>query len=230
MLLQEKYSKVTITHRLWHIPWQEYKKMKKRIEMLKKMRLFFIAFTISISLFSCSDSTLNGPIQKNSSVSYSSEHLNSFQKENPSHKRLKSSKNESITKKIDWKKGGVIQFTHIYKEKKKIFVKVTGVLIIPPHAFHGKKNITLIDDYKTASIYCYPSMTFDKPIYMNLIFVGLNISEFGFTNDNVIFGYIEEEGEVEPCINDGITLDPSHGALGVIRAEIHHFSRYAFCR
>ena len=73
-------------------------------------------------------------------------------------------------------------------------------------------------------------MTFDKTLYMNLVFTGLDLSERGFTADSVRFGYLEEDGEVDPCVNAGITLDPTRGALRVIRAEIHHFSRYAFCR
>jgi hypothetical protein len=109
-------------------------------------------------------------------------------------------------------------------------VNVSATLIIPPGAFEGTREITLIDDYKTTSLYCYPSMSFDKTIYLTLTFVGLDLDELGFTKDNVKFGYIRADGTNDPCVTDGIILSPWHGAVGVVRAQINHFSRYGFTR
>ncbi len=206
---------------------------------MKRIKLLAITLVLSLGFLSCSDTTLNGPEPDNNSVNYS-EYSNSFQKENPQNRNFDYQNNREVSKVINGRIGGVIHLSAIYKHhisrinKRRDYnleiVTVNATLIIPPGAFEGIRRITLIDDYKTASIYCYPDMTFDKPLYMNLIFTGLNLSTLDLTENNVEFGYIRTDGTVDPCINDGITLNPLHGAVGVVRAQINHFSRYAFTR
>ena len=215
-------------------------KMKGFGEIMKRIKLLAITLVLSLGFLSCSDTTLNGPVQDNNSVNYSSEYSNSFQKENPLNKTLGFSDNKVVTKVINGRTGGVINLSAIYKiddsltykgnKSNRQIINVSATLIIPPGAFEGTREITLIDDYKTASLYCYPSMTFDKSLHLNLTFVGLDLAKLGFTTDNVKFGYMRADGSVDPCINDGITLNPLHGAVGVVRARIEHFSRYMFSR
>lgn len=211
-----------------------------RVDSMKRLRLLSITLILSIGLYSCSDSILNHPTSDNNIADNSFEYSNSFQKENPENRNFDYRNNRAVSKIINGSIGGVIQLHAIYNENvyamykgkhsgSKI-VNVSATLIIPPGAFEGVREITLIDDYKTASLYCYPSMTFDKTIYLNLTFIGLDLDDFGFTNDDIKFGYIRADGTNDPCVTDGIFLNPWHGAVGVVRAQIHHFSRYAFCR
>ena len=206
---------------------------------MKKIKLLAITLVLSVGFFSCSDSLLDQQSSGNNTDNYSSEYSSQFKQENPEKRDFGYQNNKVVSKVINGRIGGIIQLSAIYKidipfYKRKNFdlktVTVSATLIIPPGAFDGTREITLIDDYKTTSIYCYPSMTFDKSLYLNLTFTGLDLTELGFTNDNVKFGYIDENGTVETCINDGITLDQLKGAVGVINARIDHFSRYAFCR
>jgi len=206
---------------------------------MKKIKLFAITLVLSVGFFSCSDSLLDQQSSGNNTDNYSSEHSSQFKQENPEKRDFGYQNNKVVSKVINGRIGGVILLSAIYKidvpfSKRRNFdlkiVTVSATLIIPPGAFQGTREITLIDDYKTTSIYCYPSMTFDKSLYLNLTFTGLDLTELGFTNDNVKFGYIDENGTVETCINDGITLNQLKGAVGVINARIEHFSRYAFSR
>jgi len=206
---------------------------------MKKIKLLAITLVLSVGFFSCSDSLLDQQSSGNNTDNYSSEHSSQFKQENPEKRDFGYQNNKVVSKVINGRIGGIIQLSAIYKidmpfYKRKNFdlktVTVSATLIIPPGAFDGTREITLIDDYKTTSIYCYPGMTFNKSLHLNLIFTGLDLTELGFTNDNVKFGYIDENGTVETCINDGITLDQLKGAVGVINARIDHFSRYAFCR
>jgi len=206
---------------------------------MKKIKLLAITLVLSVGFFSCSDSLLDQQSSGNNTDNYSSEHSSQFKQENPEKRDFGYQNNKVVSKVINGRIGGVILLSAIYKidvpfSKRRNFdlkiVTVSATLIIPPGAFQGTREITLIDDYKTTSIYCYPSMTFDKSLYLNLTFTGLDLTELGFTNDNVKFGYIDENGTVETCINDGITLNQLKGAVGVINARIEHFSRYAFSR
>ena len=206
---------------------------------MKKIKLFAITLVLSVGFFSCSDSLLDQQSSGNNTDNYSSEHSSQFKQENPEKRDFGYQNNKVVSKVINGRIGGVILLSAIYKidvpfSKRRNFdlkiVTVSATLIIPPGAFQGTREITLIDDYKTTSIYCYPSMTFDKSLYLNLTFTGLDLTELGFTNDNVKFGYIDENGTVETCIYDGITLNQLKGAVGVINARIEHFSRYAFSR
>ena len=200
--------------------------------MLKRLSLLAVTLVISIGLYSCSDSNLNQPVQdNNTSVNYSSNYSNSFQKENPLHKIISFQDNKVVSKVINGRIGGIIELVHIYKGKGLLNIKtVIATLIVPPGAFQGTREITLIDDPETASIYCYPSMVFDKPLYLNLAFAGIDIKDLGLTRNNVKFGYIREDGTVEPCVNSGITINPLRGLVEVTMAQVHHFSRYAFTR
>jgi len=206
---------------------------------MKKIKLLAITLVLSVGFFSCSDSLLDQQSSGNNTDNYSSEYSSQFKQENPEKRDFGYQNNKVVSKVINGRIGGIIQLSAIYKidmpfYKRKNFdlktVTVSATLIIPPGAFDGTREITLIDDYKTTSIYCYPGMSFNKSLHLNLIFTGLDLTELGFTNDNVKFGYIDENGTVETCINDGITLDQLKGAVGVINARIDHFSRYAFCR
>ncbi|OGU27937.1 MAG: hypothetical protein A2057_01300 [Ignavibacteria bacterium GWA2_35_9] len=206
---------------------------------MKKIKLLAITLVLSVGFFSCSDSLLDQQSSGNNTDNYSSEYSSQFKHENPEKRDFGYQNNKVVSKVINGRIGGIIQLSAIYKidipfYKRKNFdlktVTVSATLIIPPGAFDGTREITLIDDYKTTSIYCYPGMSFNKSLHLNLIFTGLDLTELGFTNDNVKFGYIDENGTVETCINDGITLDQLKGAVGVINARIDHFSRYAFCR
>ena len=206
---------------------------------MKKIKLLAITLVLSVGFFSCSDSLLDQQSSGNNTDNYSSEYSSQFKHENPEKRDFGYQNNKVVSKVINGRIGGIIQLSAIYKidipfYKRKNFdlktVTVSATLIIPPGAFDGTREITLIDDYKTTSIYCYPGISFNKSLHLNLIFTGLDLTELGFTNDNVKFGYIDENGTVETCINDGITLDQLKGAVGVINARIDHFSRYAFCR
>jgi hypothetical protein len=73
-------------------------------------------------------------------------------------------------------------------------------------------------------------MTFNKPILLTLNFVGFNLKELGLYQWNTKFCYVADDGTTEEVSNDGIFVNLHRSSLGVQRARIEHFSRFAFTR
>ncbi len=104
-------------------------------------------------------------------------------------------------------------------------VYVYAKLSIPSGAFKGVKTLTMEvgDD---AAVDFYPSMTFDRPLSLDLTFVGVDLR--GINPSKVNFYYIAGDGSLQLAPNDGITVDVARGILRVKNAKIPHFSRYGF--
>ena len=202
--------------------------------MIRKLSLLVLLLT-SIGFFSCSDDTiLNSPEtpQNNTSLSKEGSVLNKDNNLTTFKSKGNYGKRTTTTKTIDGEKGGVITLSgvHVALGRDLNTVIMNTKLTIPKGAFKGIREITLTADYESPGIICDPHMVFDKPLLLDLKYVGLSLKKLNLTPSNVKFGYIRYDGTVEPCENDGIDFDPLNGLLGVHQAQIHHFSRYAFSR
>lgn len=123
--------------------------------------------------------------------------------------------------------GGQIDFSTEYKTKTGK-VKVYGSLVIPPGAFEGTEKITLVIDKKKAVIDLFPSeMTFEIPLKLTITHEGIDLSNLN--PDELNFGYIDERSDLfELTISSGKIFDAENGKLGIIEAEIYHFSRWGW--
>ena len=188
--------------------------------MLHRIKILAVLI-LSLTLVSCSDSILNNPetVQtENTSLSKTGKKL---ENDNPP---------TTVTKRINGKIGGIINLTGLYIGLDLRIITVNATLTIPPAAFEGIKDITLTADYQTPGIICEPSMEFDIPLTLDLLYIGVDLIALQFNQTNVFFAYIGDDGTVKPCKYEGIDLNLLTGLLGVRKAKIEHFSRYGFSR
>ena len=134
------------------------------------------------------------------------------------------------TELIDGSVGGQIKIKEFYWTDHGKKVKIDAKLTIPKGAFSGSVNITMKidDDYAAASF--EPSMAFDKPLEFDFTVNGLDLSEIGFEPGSYDFVYIADDGSTETVLNNGIVVDELLKGLTVKKAQLNHFSRYAFSR
>jgi hypothetical protein len=186
--------------------------------MLHKFKLYLTVFILSTAFLSCSDSITNRPATDENST----ELLN--------HKLIENGNTQySVTRTINGSVGGTIQLNAIHNGFLRIMT-VSATLIIPPGAFSGTQDITMTADFSNASFYFSPSMVFDIPLYLDAFYTGLDLNELNLFNNDIIFAYIDDLGNVYPVENKRITVNLLQGLLGVNKAVIEHFSRYGFTR
>ena len=188
--------------------------------MLHRIKILAVLI-LSLTLVSCSDSIMNNPetVQiENTSLSKTGKKL---ENDNPP---------TTVTKRINGKNGGVINLTGTYIGLDLRIITVNATLTIPPAAFEGTKDITLTADYQTPGIIGEPSMEFDIPLTLDLLYIGVDLIALQFNQTNVFFAYLGDDGTVKPCKYEGIDLNLLTSLLGVRKAKLEHFSRYGFSR
>jgi hypothetical protein len=187
--------------------------------MLRKIK-FLAVLIFSFSLVSCSDSILDNPENiTNEQTSLSKG--NNFENDNPL---------TTVTKTINGRNGGVINLTGIYIGLDLKIITIFAKLTIPPGAFTGTRNITLTADWQTPGIICKPAMQFNIPLTLDLRYIGIDLTNLLFNQNNVFFAYLGDDGTIEPCDYEKIDFNLLTGLLGVRKAKINHFSRYGFSR
>ncbi len=134
----------------------------------------------------------------------------------------------SASKIIHGNSGGNISMLGAYLSRRGL-IAIAANLEIPEGAFKGTKMISMVADNRTASVSFNPSMKFDETLKLDLVFVGLNLTNIR-SKDDVEFCYIENNGNFTPIENDGIMINPGNGLLRVKGAKIKHFSRYGFVK
>ena len=136
----------------------------------------------------------------------------------------------SVTKKVNGNIGSSIVIKGNYLNAEGKLIKVYGALRIPSGAFDGEREITMTIDNQYAAVEFYPHMTFDKPLNLNLMFAGLDLSTLNLPNGSVGFYYVDDKGNLTPIANQGVLVNNFLGSLMVVGARIDHFSRYAFAK
>lgn len=136
----------------------------------------------------------------------------------------------SKTELIDGEQGGEIKTKEYYWTNDGTKVKIDARLTIPKGAFTGSVNITMkIDDVFAAASF-EPAMSFDQPLQFDLTINGLDLSQISLGGAAYNFVYVADDGRIEDVVNDGVTLDSFLKGLTVDKAQLNHFSRYAFSR
>lgn len=131
---------------------------------------------------------------------------------------------------IDGEQGGEIKIKEYYWTNDGQKVKIDARLTIPKNAFTGSVNITMKIDDEYAAASFEPSMSFEKPLEFNLTINGLDLSQLNLAGASYNFVYVADDGNVEDVVNDGVVLDNFLKGLTVDKAQLNHFSRYAFSR
>ena len=68
-------------------------------------------------------------------------------------------------------------------------------------------------------------MVFDKPVELDLKFEGLDLD---LTTGDYDFIFIDDDGNIEVVAFNAIHVDESQRKIWVTKADLPHFSRYAF--
>jgi len=136
----------------------------------------------------------------------------------------------SSLKEIDGNKGGEIRIDKKYPTPGGVNkeVKISAVLKFQSGSFSGKRDITMVIDDINGTVTYSPSMNFDKPAILDLIFEGIDLT--GVNKDQVDFVYIGEDGLFYPVSYKEIKVDLLRGRLELVDGLIPHFSRYGWGR
>lgn len=129
---------------------------------------------------------------------------------------------------IDGSRGGHISINHSYTTVEGKNVRITGTLEIPANAFEGVKNIVISLDDEYAVIDFSPSpCQFNLPLKLDLQYKGINLN--GIDKDNTNFFYISDDGnKIELIKVQSNVFDQTEGTIGIIKAELNHFSRFGW--
>lgn len=182
------------------------------------MQKFALLILSAIFLFSCSNNTVTNPespkkqLLKLPSALAKSGGENSFLR----------------SKEVNGEEGDTINFSFPYETVSGKTVVISGLLEIPKNAFDYTTTFTLEVDKEEAVIKFNPSpLFFDKPLKLNLKYEGLNLN--GINEEDLDFFYINEEADQLEPIESRIKLfEKEKGELGIIEAEIWHFSRFGW--
>ena len=123
--------------------------------------------------------------------------------------------------------GGQIYINHSYVTSDGKSVQISGSLEIPAQAFTGIKNICISLDDEYALINFSPSpYQFSLPLKLNLQYRGVNLD--GIDDDKTNFYYVNDEGNKFELIKNPVLKYSTvfSGTIGIIKAEINHFSRF----
>ena len=105
-------------------------------------------------------------------------------------------------------------------------VWVVSSLVFPANSFSGYEDITKTYNTDFATMEYGPSMSFNEPVLCNLLYYGLDLT--GINPETVRFVYIRNDGTIEDCEYETLTVNVASGLLYVTNAQINHFSRYGF--
>ena len=131
----------------------------------------------------------------------------------------------SVSKSIDGSKGGDLSIAQIFKNDGN-WALVTAKVTIPKGAFSGTQVISYTVNTETAGIDFSPSgMTFNKPLNLDMVFTGINIS--GYKGTTLTFSYLDGS-TIVPARFTYVNASIAQGLLAVFGAQINHFSRYAW--
>jgi hypothetical protein len=180
------------------------------------MKKLFFLLLVGLILSACSEkSVLNEPQSKNEiSFIQIPKAADQF------------AKTVTFSEVIDGSVGGSIDIEHSYTAANGVEVEISGKLEIPAAAFQGTKNIVISLDDEFAVINFYPSpYQFALPLKLDLKYKGLNLNGI----DKANFFYISDDGNrTEPIRVQSNLFNRNDGTIGIIKAELNHFSRFGW--
>lgn len=134
----------------------------------------------------------------------------------------------SASQNISGVTGGEIHLVKNYVASTGQTVSIDCRLTVPANSsYTDSRNITLqVSDQ--AGVDFYPSMTFNQPVILNYTISGLDLN--GVNPADVNFFYVDQNGNLAPTVNDGVSVNQTTGTLTVVNAQLPHFSRWAYAR
>jgi hypothetical protein len=106
------------------------------------------------------------------------------------------------------------------------WISITANARFQRYSFTGSRYVTMsINDQFGAATFS-PSCTFSSPVIYNLTIVGVDLSNVNPAT--VKFVYMDPDGNYYQAKYQSIIVDKQGGRLGVINAELPHFSRWGF--
>ncbi|MFZ1292434.1 MAG: hypothetical protein WAR79_20245 [Melioribacteraceae bacterium] len=127
---------------------------------------------------------------------------------------------------VDGKKGDVLFISETYLKDGKL-ISMNAKLTIPQNAFKGTLNFDMVFDFDNYSIQLYPTpFTFDKPVILDLTFLGVDFSTIDPAK--LVFNYLD--GEKLALKYTSVNINDKWKILSVVGVQIPHFSRYGWTR
>lgn len=182
------------------------------------MKKIFLLLSVVLFLSACSEKSFLNEPAANNEISFiklpaSSEHL---------------AKTVTFNGMINGETGGKIFINHSYVTSEGKSVQITGCLVIPANAFSGTMNISVNLDDEYAVLDFSPSpYHFNAPLKLNLQYKGLDLNSID--QNKVNFYYISDDAGATELINsESKVFNLSTGTIGIIKAELNHFSRFGW--
>lgn len=134
----------------------------------------------------------------------------------------------SVTKEIDGNTGGFMYYGDFSQAQNGTKGKVYAACYFPAGSFSGKKTITMTLDTKKCTGTFSPSMVFDKPVGFSALFTGVDLTKYN--QDQYAFVYYAPNGQKTEITASFLYFNKDKGVLGILNAQLPHFSRYGFVR
>ena len=131
----------------------------------------------------------------------------------------------SVIETINGEVGGTIWLNESYVAADGHTVYIDIKLKVKPDSFTGNVDFTITADDEFAAVQFSPAMVFNKPVELDMKFEGIDLN---FTAGDYDFVFIDDDGNIEVVTFNAIHVKESQGKISVIKAKLHHFSRYGF--
>jgi hypothetical protein len=141
---------------------------------------------------------------------------------------LQLNKSLTISREIDGKSGGFLFVGDILAAQNGNMGSIYAACYFPSGSFSGKKIITMTVDDSTLTGTFSPHMIFDKPVSFSVLFTGVDLSRY--YQSQFSFVYYGADGIKHSIPSSFIYFDKVKGVLGILNAQLPHFSRYGFIR
>jgi len=134
----------------------------------------------------------------------------------------------TVSKDINGALGGSLFTGNIIETKNGKSGSVYGSLSFLAGAFSGTKTITMTLDNKKLMGTFSPGMALNIPASFSVLFSGVNLS--GYEQSQFAFVYYDVSGIRYEIPYTYLYFDKVKGVLGILNAQLPHFSRYAFIK
>ncbi len=189
---------------------------------MKKLKLFAMVLILPL-LFACQEeSNLVGP--EKSSVSTSEPSWISI----PASENNQLKKVFSVTQLITAQSGGVIRLDESYEGGPFGNVMLSAEIKFAPGTIDEDTYFTMAFDDEAGVITFSPSMTFNQDAPLTISLKGIDLSDVNI--DDIGFVYFDANGEYVDVDAKKLWVKTNDGSLGVLQAQIPHFSRYGFTK
>ena len=134
----------------------------------------------------------------------------------------------SVSKVIDGAVGGYLNIGDQYATQSGKKGSIYAACIFPAGSFSGSTTITMTVDNKKLTGTFSPGMSFNKPVSFSVLFSGVDLSKY--TLSMFKFVYYDKNNVRYEIPSTYIYFDKVKGVLGILNAQLPHFSRYGFVR